>query len=82
MVPGIENVGARSPRATELRYFRRVEERGQDLRAILATLQEAGVAAEPKYVPGFEESTSVPRRQYELWFGEDYPGRLAPGGRR
>lgn len=56
----------RMPRQTDLRYFRRGEQSGAD--AAAAALAPAGLGRlVPKYVAGYEDSTTLRRCQYELW---------------
>lgn len=64
LVPGIENVGERSPDRTELRYFRSDElANARELTEVLAT---AGVEASPKFVEGLE--ANIRPLHFELWF--------------
>ncbi len=71
IVPGIEYVGAKAPRKTQVRYFKDFdnEQTKKDLREILDTLTAAGVQATPAPIPGYETSTKIRQRHYELWFG-------------
>ena len=74
LIPGIENVGPdRSPQRTELRRFRRTDQDERDVQAALSALREAGIAAEVKLIQGYENSTRIRQRHYELWFGKDFP---------
>ncbi len=65
LVPSIENVGARSPSITQLRYFSADE--SQLANVIAQTLQAAGVPAEAQLIPGFENA-NVRQHHFELWF--------------
>lgn len=71
LVPGIENVGDKSPRRSQVRYFRQNEEGRKDVRELVDLLRQAGVTAEATFVEGYEESIQA-RRQYEIWFGDDF----------
>ncbi len=64
-VPGIQKV-AQGPAKTELRYFRRTEK--EEAESIVVVLKELGIPAEIRYFPGYEGSTSIRPRHYELWF--------------
>lgn len=56
----------RMPRQTDLRYFRRDEQSGAG--AAATALAQAGLGRlVPKYVAGYEDSTTLRRCQYELW---------------
>jgi hypothetical protein len=67
LVPGIENVGDKSPQATELRYFKLEEAALAD--EITATLSAAGISAPARFIPGFENAKIRPNH-FELWFGK------------
>lgn len=64
-VPGIEWVGRRAPKKTELRYFRQAEE--EMGREIVEHLRTLGVEVDLKYISGYENSTGIRPRHYELW---------------
>lgn len=67
VVPGIERVD-RGPTTTQVKFFRS-DERGEAAN-IADILQGMGVKdAKPQLVPGFEHSTKLRARQYEIWFG-------------
>lgn len=66
IVPGIERVN-RGPTATELRYFRKSEEAGAN--EIITLLHQLSITdAKAKYIAGYEDSSSIRPRHYELWF--------------
>ena len=67
-VPGVQRVD-RGPLVSELRYFRRSEE--QEARQISEALASLGLKLETKYISGYELSTSIRPRHYELWFSEE-----------
>lgn len=71
VVPGIERLADIGPSQSELRYFHDTEREVTDAERAAAVLGAAGLALEPKLVPGFEDSTEIRPRHYELW--------LAPG---
>lgn len=66
-VPGIERLD-RGPKTTELRYFRKADEleAGQIAQAITALDTPAAAI----YVPGYEASTGIRQRHYELWIAD------------
>lgn len=68
LAPGIENVGAKAPSSTQLRYF--LEDEGELAAEIEAELAAAGVDARPVLIPGFENANIRPHH-FELWFGPD-----------
>jgi hypothetical protein len=63
-VPGIERLDV-GPTTTELRFFRRAEE--QEARQIAEAITTLGTPAAATYVPGYEGSTNIRQRHYELW---------------
>jgi cell division protein FtsB len=71
LMPGIENVGDRSPDRSQVRYFFDTAEAKLDVETLVEHLRQAGVSAEPTHVRHLEESIQK-RRQYEIWFGEDF----------
>jgi len=64
VVPGVQRVDV-GPAVTELRYFKSAEE--QEARQISSALSSLGLKVETKYVQGFEASTKIRPRHYELW---------------
>jgi hypothetical protein len=67
IVPGVEILVDRGPTTTQVRYFRRDE--ADEARRIVKILLEAGVRdASESLVAGYENSTGVKPRQYEIWF--------------
>lgn len=68
VVPGIENVGDKSPRASQLRHFRNSSE-PRDIEDITGQLRKIGVRVS---VPPESRGANVRPRHYELWFGEDF----------
>ena len=67
LVPGIQNVGAKSPNDTELRYFAAEDAPGAN--AIASNLSENGITVAPKLVDGIDTSGIRPQH-YELWFAK------------
>ena len=66
LVPGIENVGTeRSPRKTEVRYFRKSAE--EEAKQYASALKDNGIEAEAAFIPGYEDANIRPRH-FELWF--------------
>ena len=66
IVPGIEYVGAKAPKPTQVRFFHRTDEQEPDLPGIIRTLHDAGIDAHSQFtlLPG-----TVRPHQFELWFG-------------
>jgi|GEM_PF-6456417 len=64
VVPGVQRLDS-APNKTELRYFKRAEE--IETQMLAKKLDGLGIATVPKYVPGFESSTKLRPRHYELW---------------
>ena len=67
LVPGIENVGSKSPATAQLRYFITDEESlGEKISAVL---QGAGIPAPANFITGFANANIRPHH-FELWFGK------------
>jgi hypothetical protein len=66
-VPGIERLD-RGPKTTELRFFRKAEE--QEARQIAEAITTLGTPAAATYVQGYEGSTTIRQRHYELWIAD------------
>lgn len=63
-VPGIELVSS-SPSTSELRYFRLSE--ANEANGIVSLLQANFPEVEAKYIPGYEGSTGILPRHFEIW---------------
>ena len=69
IVPLIETL-PNGPSATEVRYFRNNEaEQAQKIADLLLQQKIPGVTT--KYIAGFENSKSIPKGQFEVWFAPD-----------
>ncbi len=66
-VPGIQ-ILSKGPNTSELRYFRKREE--EYAKTALELLQ-GFVEIELAYVPGYESSTKIRDRHFEIWFSND-----------
>jgi hypothetical protein len=75
-VPGIENVGDRSPAATQLRYFRKREE--AIARTVAGELRKARHPVRVVYIAGYERSGRIDPLHFELWFGQEAGSRRRP----
>ncbi|WP_306552848.1 hypothetical protein [Acidovorax sp.] len=64
VVPGIE-LRPNSPKRNELRYFRASEK--AEAEGLAAAIRATWPDTEAKYVPGYESSTAMRPRHYELW---------------
>lgn len=67
VVPGIE-LRPNSPRRTELRYFKTSEK--VEAEGLTSVIRGTWPGTEAKYVPGYEASTAIRSRHYELWIAE------------
>ncbi len=67
IVPGIENVGNKSPSTSELRYFQG-KSVAQDIEEIRAVFRATGIKLDAKQLT----SSSAHPRHYEIWFGDDF----------
>lgn len=73
VVPGIQKVGMNKSWSdkTELRYFREREEgEAEDIVEILKTLGLNDTIKQ--YIPGYENSTKIRDRHYEIWVGPNF----------
>ncbi len=68
MVPGIE-LQRKSPSKSELRYFRQSEK--VEAEGIAAIIQGIRPGIEARYIPGYENSTGIRPRHFELWIGSE-----------
>lgn len=72
VVPGIERLVDIGPNESELRYFRQLDAEMADAEFAAATLRAAGLPIDAKFVAGFEDSTQIRARHYELWLAPDF----------
>ena len=71
LAPGVENVGSKSPGQTKLKYFH--ADKKPEAEQLGRLLQSLGInVGSPQYIKGFEDSSKVRARQYEIWFGSDF----------
>jgi hypothetical protein len=69
-VPGIERLKTGPTTGAEVRFFRKGEQEGANqIVDILRDLNVQGVQAQ--YIPGFEQSTKIRSKHYEIWFASD-----------
>lgn len=69
LVPGIEQL-PKGPSTTEVRYFRNDDtDRAEAISDLLSKQKIPNVST--KYIAGFEDSTVIPKGQYEIWFAPD-----------
>jgi len=64
VVPGIE-LQVNSPQDSELRYFRQVDK--AEAEGLASTVQTVWPNVSARYIPGYETSTGIRPRHYELW---------------
>ncbi|HKB14243.1 MAG TPA: toll/interleukin-1 receptor domain-containing protein [Vicinamibacterales bacterium] len=69
VVPGIQTIAV-GPSTSELRYFRKADE--AEAQKIKSALGLPGLVV--KLIPGYDNSTDIPPRHYELWLS---PGAAA-----
>lgn len=75
LVPGIENV-AKAPTNNELRYFHRIEE--ADARNAVELVRPLVGNIRPRYVKGYEDSTLIKPKQFEIWLANEPPPSNPP----
>ena len=68
VVPGVQRRTYSAP-TNQLRYFRRVEE--PEVRHISEVLSSLGLKSDVTYIPGFESSTKIRPKHYELWISDN-----------
>jgi len=68
LVPGITNVGTKSPQQNELRYFRK-DESALPHTIVELLRQSTGAAWEETYTSGYEQSSDIRPGHFEVWFG-------------
>lgn len=73
-VPGIQRVGARSPRVSQLRYFRKSEQ--PEAERISNILKNAHYTVQPTYITGYENSKAIRPMHFELWFAPGKPKQV------
>jgi hypothetical protein len=70
IVPGIETLKTGPTTGAEVRFFREGESgEANRIADILRSLQVQG--AQAKYIPGYEGSTKIRPRHFEIWFAPD-----------
>jgi len=68
VVPGVQRLNYSVPES-QLRYYRSIEE--QEVKKISEVIASFGIKSEVTYMSGFESSTKIPPKQYELWISEN-----------
>ncbi len=71
IVPGVENVGQRLLRNSEVRYFQDNTYELNFAWLISSSLKEKCVDVRPKLVKGFEDSQNIREGHFELWLTRD-----------
>jgi hypothetical protein len=67
VIPGIDKLDVGPMTSNELRFFR--ENQREEANKIVGILQSLDVqGTKMKYIPGYENSTTIGRRDYQLWF--------------
>jgi hypothetical protein len=75
VVPGIQQVGSKAPKDTQLRYFRKTEK--DEAQRIASILGSAAVRVTVNYISGYEDSNAIRPMHFEIWFS---PGEPKMGG--
>jgi hypothetical protein len=72
VVPGIENVGVRLLKQTQLRYFHNDPYEINFAWLIVTSLQkQCGVEVSPQLIKGYEDSDKIRPNHFELWLTPD-----------
>ncbi len=71
VVPGIERMGSKLPRSSQLRYFKASEK--EPAEKIHKVLADAGYDMSLNYINGYEESESIRPMHFEIWFASGRP---------
>jgi hypothetical protein len=66
VVPGIQRVGTRSPKVSQLRYFKQTEQ--PEAEQIATVLKKGGYEVSLAYIAGYEDSKAIRPMHFELWF--------------
>ncbi|MBU3949435.1 MAG: hypothetical protein KJ826_14600 [Proteobacteria bacterium] len=64
VVPGVQRVGSKLPKVSQLRYFKKTEE--DEAKRILLILSKAGYKVSPEYIAGYEASKAIRPMHFEL----------------
>ena len=71
VVPSIERVGSKSPRQSQLRYFKKSEKsKAEEIHEILV---ENGVPTLLTYLGGYEDTNNIRPMHFEIWFSDEQP---------
>lgn len=71
VVPSIERVGSKSPRQSQLRYFKKSEKsKAEEIHEILV---ENGVPTLLMYLGGYEDTNNIRPMHFEIWFSDEQP---------
>jgi len=68
VMPGVQLIPS-GPQSSQLRYFRRSEAAEADAIATVLNTQYPTLGIKAQYIPGYENSTNIRKRHYEVWFG-------------
>lgn len=71
IVPGIENVGARKLRGSQIRFFHQTVDETDWAWQISKALTSICIDAKPQFIKGFEDSNLIRKRHFELWLTAD-----------
>lgn len=68
VVPGIEYVGAQSPKVSQLRYFHESDEEEKQVQALASKLETQGVKLQLIRIKGYDD---IAPGSYEIWLGRE-----------
>jgi len=71
IVPGIQMVGTKSPKSSQLRYFRKEEKSTAE--KIRNSLINENYEISLKYISGYEKSEALRPMHFEIWFAPGKP---------
>ena len=71
LVPGIENVGPRNLKNSQIRYFHDTTQELNWAWLVVTSLKDVCVNATPQLIKGYEDSTAIRLGHFELWLTND-----------
>lgn len=71
LVPGIEKVGSRNLKASQLRYFHDNTDERDFASNFISSLKSLCINVTPQLIRGYEDSSVIRPRHFELWLSSD-----------